>query len=341
MKKLTLLLMLLSIVAAEEFIINDFQHLTANLTVLPKSPPLIFSPAAANTIGKKRALRITSLNKENPPIIRYQLPENTAAIPTPTALSFFVKTDTASEVYVALEDEKIMTPFENISFCVPDRAIRKYWQRAILSLEDSKINKKNIKNIYFKIIAPAKVEKSVVYLDSIHYLTSGNIIPAKVAEPLYDFNVALANKFSAEPQVRLLPSASFELRLTAQGHYGTSGRSLEFVFHNPNPQAGELVLPLLKNSYPLQTSQENITWMMRTEKVFKYTVRIIYRADQSSKKNLEPFYAKEYEITFPDTFWHQLKLPLERNAKNSLIGIVISIPGNSAGTLYLDDLGLI
>jgi hypothetical protein len=319
----------------------DLETLSANLTVLPKSPPVIFSPAQANTIGPGKALRLTSAPGENPPILKYAVSQKLLnKIGTADTFSFFIKTESASKVEIAFEDNQKLTPFESINAYLPDRSVKKYWQKASIPFCANGIVTQKLKNIYFKIISPPSALKSIVYLDGFSMGTSANSSSRQeeYAYMLYDFDSVIQNKFSAEPYLKFLPPAEVTLTLTEKGHYGATGKSLLLKFNNPSPVPGNIFLPVLKNSYPFRTEHNTLIWQMKTENVFQYTAVLCYRNDDQAAKKNEPYYGREYKLVLPDTFWHQFSLPLDPKQKNEFVGLQIIIPANTSGCLYLDKL---
>lgn len=336
-------LFLCSLCCSREVNFADFTALSTNLTVLPKSPPVIFSPAQANTISRGQALRLTSIPGENPPILIYAIsPKLLVKISQPEFFSLFVKTDTDSGIEIAFEDDQKLTPFENINVYLPDKLLKKYWQKAQIPLGNSGLRTAKLKNIYFKITSPPRTAKSIVYLDGFSLSTSANSSSHQEEQSslLYDFDSGIQNKFFAEPYLKFLPPAEVTLTLTEKGHYGSTGRSLLLKFNNPYPMSGKIFLPVLKSSHPFRTEQKTLIWQMKTENVFKYTAVLCYRNDDQAAKKNEPYYGREYDLVLPDTFWHQCSLPLDPKQKNEFVGLQIIIPANTSGCLYLDKLVL-
>lgn len=340
MKKILLIWICFASVFASEILLDDFSSLSANLTVLPGSAPVIFSPAKANILKPQgQALRLTG-KAENPIILKFTCPAGKLKnVTANSSLVFYVKSDTDSVLELALE-EKNLGPFLKLSDFLPAKEIKKYWQKARIPLSPFLIKPAFLKAFYLKINPPSRDTRAVIYLDEIAVNTAQkkdlNSAPGLM---LYNFDAGLSNSFSASPSVFTLPGSVSLLTATEKGHYGKDGKSLSLAFNNPYGEPGELFLPILKNAHPFKAEEyTSLSWQLRSELNFKYSVIIYYKNNFQSKKKLYPHSLKLTQIDLPDTFWHYIELPLEPESKKELIGLGIVIPAKTQGRLYLDDI---
>jgi len=340
--KYFLILLCCALSFSTETILADFEQLTANLLILPKCPPVIFSPALANNPAEQgQALRITAKTSTIPIILKYTIP--TSNYGDPQELFFYIKADSPANLEIAFEDSTKITPFEAVRNYLPNKLIKKQWQKAKIALVPQYINRQQLKNIFLKLNMSPETDKEIIYLDSLgfSYLSASKNMSISNHFLIYDFDSAIANRFGASPKAFFHNPATYKLTTTAKTHFGATGQSGCLEYSNNYPATGKIFIPILKNDHRFDAKQfKNILWQMRTETNFKYNITLIYKNNYEATTKFYPHYENEYELSFPDTFWREIIIPLDKDQKDNLIGINITVPANTSGALYLDNICL-
>lgn len=341
LRSLNSLLLLIVLVGSLSAVTS--QKNTDNWTVIPGSHPVIFSSYKSNPApNSKSSLRITTEHQGNYPILKYQLSAEEQNAASYNVLVFYVKTDSLTNLELALEDNQGISSFENIANYLPKKRITADWQQLKYPLRPELLNKQSLKNIYLKIVSNKRNKREIIYLDNFYF----EDWPAETTTKnsgfkLHDFDDDLKNSFNAEPQAFYYSPAKIELSTVKQNHYGATGASLAVKFNTLLSQRSALFIPVLNRGKAFNASSFNkIAMQLRVIPQQSITIRPLYAEQKNKQEKRHPLKTTEKIITVPDPFWHNITIPLDEKLKKELVGFYFYFEKNRQGALYLDEIYL-